>query len=168
MSATSASLLFAIATTTVVALGCERRPQAEGPVERAEFGVLYGGQIQELDSIPFEIDQSKQTLAIRVELKQPAREELPIRWEVDMPGHTKRVRDRRGRLGRGRLTKLGEGAVRPGAERFDHTFALEPGDPLGLWNVRVIAGDEIVVDRMFEVYDESARRAAIRKLSDAG
>jgi hypothetical protein len=49
--------------------------------------------------------------------------------------------------------------------------AFEPGDSLGLWNLRVVLGDYVALDRSFLVYDESSRSVKPRELSpviDAG
>ena len=37
---------------------------------------------------------------------------------------------------------------------------LEPGDPLGTWNIRVRLNAESVIDRPFLLYDADARQRA--------
>ena len=43
-------------------------------------------------------------------------------------------------------------------ERFDQLLPLDPGDPLGTWNIRVTFDERVVIDRPFLVYDAQARR----------
>jgi hypothetical protein len=47
---------------------------------------------------------------------------------------------------------------------------FSPDDPLGLWNIRVLVGDQVVIDRPFVVYDaiERARRREAAADTDAG
>ncbi len=143
--------------------GCPQRDDDRDPLVRsAEFGVFFGGQVQEREQIPFELDRAKQTLGFRVELRSHAGRDVPLRWEIDMPGHTKGVRDEHGLVGRGRLVKLGEGVIRPDQTRLDQTLTFEPGDPLGVWNVRVLVDGTLVIDRAFEVYDPRVRARALR------
>ena len=40
----------------LAAVSC-RGDRPQGPVEHAAFGVLFGGQVQQLDEIPFELDR---------------------------------------------------------------------------------------------------------------
>jgi hypothetical protein len=49
-------------------------------------------------------------------------------------------------------------SARAGETRFDRTVSFEPGDPLGLWNVRVVVRDMVVLDRPFEVFDAEERQ----------
>ena len=156
-------------TTTLFAcaalLGCNGEAKSEAFVQRAQFGIFFGGQLQEREQIPFELDQSKQTHGIRIEFREPPRRAVTVNWELDMPGTTRGVRDKQGRIGRGRLAKLGDATVRPGQKQFDQVLKFQPGDPLGLWNVRVVVDREVVIDRAFQVFDARARR---RRLEDAG
>jgi hypothetical protein len=146
-------LPFAVCVTSVV-LACQTKPSGDpfpGPVRNAEFGVFYGGQVQERDQIPLVVDQTKQSHGIRIEFEEPLKEELTIHWELDMPGTTRGVRDERGVRGRGRLVKHDQAIVPRGRSRFDQVLGFEPGDPVGMWNVRVRVEDQVVIDRPFEV-----------------
>lgn len=125
--------------------------KSEAPV--AKFGVFFGGQIQERPEIPFVLDSTRQTQGFRVQLIQPARRDLDVSWEVEMPAPGISGRDKT-------ITKLGKTLLRRGESRLDQRFLFEPGDPLGLYNVRVRLGDDLVIDRAFVVYDEAQRRRA--------
>jgi len=146
-------------------VACKSPPTEARLVERAQFGVFYGGQVQERKEIPFELDRAKQEHGFRIDFAQPLAEGITVSWEIDMPGSTRRVRDRRGRLGKGRLVKLGEAVVSAGRKRFDQLLPFQPGDPLGLWNIRVVLREQVLIDRPFLVYDARARKRALR---DAG
>jgi hypothetical protein len=134
-------------------------------VKRAAFGVFFGGQVQERREVPFEIGSSKQTLGFRVEFNEPLRADTEVEWRIDRPVGSNREKGAvRGRTSpdpeRGPLT--GKDTARVGETRFDHTLAFEPGDPLGLWNVRVVTHGKVAIDRPFEVYDVKERAKAIR------
>jgi len=142
------TLLAMLATAT----SCEPPAERQGPVRRAQLGLFFGGQVQERDEIPFTLDRSKQTQGFRIDFAAPLAAPLDIRWEIDRP----KIR------GNGRVAELGAGQARVGQERFDHELPFEPGHPLGTWNVRVIAGEQIVIDRPVLVYDARARRRALK------
>lgn len=129
--------------------GCrERGPQAA----RAELGVFFGGQVQEREAIPFELDRGRQTQGFRVELGDTSDRAATVRWEIDRPAP-------RG----GRVTELGQAELRAGQRRFDCEIPFKPGDPLGIWNVRVLVDDVLVLDRAVEIYDQRERQRAIAR-----
>ena len=146
--------------------GCERTEASKGLVRSAEFGVFFGGQIQERRDIPFEIDPSKQTHGFRIQFYEPLTRAVELNWELDMPGSSKRVRDLQGRPGRGRLVELGEAKIEAGQAKFDKVMQFRPGDPLGLWNIRVVMGDSVLIDRPFAVFNSHQR--ATGQQSDGG
>ena len=126
---------------------------ARAPV--VEFGVFFGGQVQERSEIPFVLDSTRQTQGFRIQLAEPAPHDVGVQWELEMPAP--RV------AGRGKtVAKLGEVTLRAGQSRLDQRLPFEPGDPLGLYNLRVILAGELVIDRAFEVYDRAARRRALQ------
>ncbi|MBN2193139.1 MAG: hypothetical protein JW751_10015 [Polyangiaceae bacterium] len=129
----------------------EMRDDFPGPTARAEFGVYYGGQVQERERIPLEHDRTRQTQGVRLWFDGPLAKDIVVSWEIDMPGNTRGVRDVHGRVGRGRLQKLDEFRVPAGRSRFDQELVFRPSDPLGTWNIRVRVDGEIVIDRPFEV-----------------
>ncbi len=143
-----------VTLVVMLAAACARRPAPDdlpGPTARAEFGVFYGGQVQEREQIPLELDRTRQSQGFRLDFDGPLSREVTVSWELDMPGDTRGVRDVRGRAGRGRLVKLDEVRVPAGRTRFDQTIELGPDDSLGTWNIRVRVDGEIVIDRPFEV-----------------
>jgi hypothetical protein len=62
--------------------------------------------------------------------------------------------------------------MRPGEPRLEHALPFASDDPLGLWNVRVLVGERVVIDRPFAVYDarqrDEARSRREASESDAG
>jgi hypothetical protein len=138
----------------VLAAACREAPTSEpGPAPVAKFGVFFGGQIQERQEIPFVLDSTRQTQGFRIQLPEPAPKDVEVSWEIEMPAP--RV------VGAGKtITKLGTATLARGGSRLDQRFEFEPGDRLGLYNVRVRLGSELVIDRAVAVYDEAARRRA--------
>jgi len=150
--------------------GCDAPGTPGARATRAEFGVLYGGQVQERDELPFELDESRQRFGFRLTLA-PAPQDAPeVRWELGRPGKGRRVADSLGQKARPRQVELGRASFRPGEATFEQPLRFAPGDPLGLWNIRVQLGSEVVIERAFLVFDplERARREATEPRSDAG
>lgn len=143
----------------LVTLGCAE-PDAEPPplVRQAEFGVFFGGQVQERRELPLEVDRTRQIQGFRLQFSRPLSEPLEVEWEIDMPGNARRVRDLKGRRGLGRRTVLGHATVPKGATRFDRELPFVPEDSPGTWNLRVIVGDGVVIDRPVLVFDPAQRR----------
>jgi hypothetical protein len=158
---------FVSATLLCLALvGCQLPQERAGTVASAEFGVFFGGQIQERDQIPFSVDRTRQRQGFRLEFAKPLAAAVTVKWELDMPGTTRAVRDVTGRRGAGRLVKLGQADARAGARTFDQELPFVPGDPLGTWNLRVTVGGELVIDRPFLVYEPVQRRRAQRERAE--
>jgi hypothetical protein len=136
----------------------------------AEFGIFYGGQVQELDEIPFELDAAKQRQGFRLTVRPAPAGALEVRWEVGRPGRGRRVRDSQGRDARPRAVEVGRAHFRPGEPVFEQVLPFAPDDPLGLWNMRVLIDDQVVMDRPFVVFDAAsrARRREAAADSDAG
>ncbi len=112
-----------------------------------EFGVLFGGQIQERDHIPLETDRSKQTLGFQLTFARPRDTPRTVEWRIDAPGA--RVPDHRGRLGQGRVVRVATAQTRAGAQQFEQVVNLGEAPPPGTWNVRVLVDGRIVIDRPF-------------------
>jgi hypothetical protein len=150
---------------------CEARGNAASHASvSAEFGILYGGQVQERDELPFELDAAKQRQGFRLVQSPPPAQPLEVRWELGRPGRGRRVADSQGRRARPRQVQLGRAHFRPGEAVFEQVLPFEPDDPLGLWNIRVLIGDLVVIDRPFVVFDpnERARLREAAAESDAG
>jgi hypothetical protein len=142
---------------------CDRIQPSEDVVTRAAFGIFYGGQVQEREQIPFEVDRARQVQGIRVEFRQPLRREVKIAWEVNRPKHARPSAEARRRGSGDRIVELGEATAKLGQTRFEQLLPFQPGDPLGTWNVRVIVDGRLALDRRFLVYDAQERARAERE-----
>ncbi|MBX3182215.1 MAG: hypothetical protein KIT72_09825 [Polyangiaceae bacterium] len=140
--------------------GCPA-PEKQRPEVRASFGIFYGGQVQERDEIPFEIDRAKQSQGFRLEFPAPLAAARRVTWEVDQPA----PRGKRP-TPTSRITALGEAEVRPGTDRLEVPLELAPGDPLGEWNIRVLVDGELVLDQRFALYSAAARARAQRSAEE--
>jgi hypothetical protein len=140
-------------------LGACRNRGPEELVTRAEFGVFFGGQVQTLDQIPFELDRARQTLGFRLEFARALTARLPIAWELDMPCRTTAA-DAGKNVRPGRALRRGTAEAGIGSRRFEQVLAFEPSDALGTWNIRVRADSAWAIDRPFLVYDADARARA--------
>jgi hypothetical protein len=127
---------------------CRAETQPESLVGKAAFGVLYGGDIQERESVPFELDRRRLTLVLRLDFKEPLTREARVTWSVEMP-----ARDLAGRHKMARITRVDEARVPPGRSRFEQVILLSPGDPLGSWRLRAEVDGKTVLERPFSVYD---------------
>ena len=127
-------------------------------VSRAEFGVFFGGQVQERAEIPFQLDRSKLSFGFRIEFSEPLVREVKLAWELERPapGKTSAVQ----RQAPARIVQLGESKARVGLPSFDQPLAFQPGDALGTWKIKVSADDQVVIDRSFVVYDAALRARA--------
>ncbi len=151
----------ALGAVVLTLAACPRDPGNASPVAEARLGVFFGSEVQELAEIPFELDRGKQTHGIRLVFRAPLAAPLAVHWEVDVPGAQVKLRDIDGRRGAGRLTRLGDATVPAGRSSFDQPIGFQPGDPLGVWNVRVLAGSELVIDKSFLVFDARARGQSV-------
>lgn len=135
------------------ALGACREP--EPPlVSRAELGVFWGGQVQQRQRIPFELDRTRQTVGFRLDFSRPLPRELGVAWEIERPGLGRSLDG-----GTARVTELGQARAPAGSTRFEQVVPLRPGDPLGSWAFRVSVEGEQVLERTLDVYDPRARPA---------
>ncbi len=148
--------LAPLAFVLVSVIACNDK-HASAPAPRAQLGVFFGGQVQERDEIPFELDGARQTQGFRIDFPPAPGKSHHVRWEIDRPDS--------GRHGQGRVVSISEADVRAGQSRFDQSLPFKPGDPLGLWNIRVLVDGDIVIDREITVYDAARRR---RQLADGG
>lgn len=136
----------------LLALGCDEPASPPGAVRSARFGILFGGQVQQRDELPFELDRAKQQQGFRIELARPLDAPQTITWELSRPSGSRR--------GPERITVLGRGEVAAGQTVFEQPIPFKPGDPLGLWNIRVVLGERVLIDRPFVVYDKGRRLSA--------
>lgn len=149
-------VLWCVALT----LSCDREPSVTAD---ARFGIVYGGQLQERTEVPFELNATKQSQALRVTLNEAASEVVHVQWEVTKPGTKDKPQ----------TTEIQHASIAPGTEQLERVIAFVPGDPLGVWNLRVEVtypnGEQsLVLDRPFNVYDAAERRHRLKQLRDAG
>jgi hypothetical protein len=122
----------------VLALFSCRKP--EGVVQDAEFGVFFGGQVQELKEIPKELDPARQQLGFRLTFHAPLAHDIPVSWEISLPLPEK---------GGPRPALVGQTSAKAGQSVLDVPLGFRPGDPLGVWHVKVTADRQPVIDRDF-------------------
>jgi hypothetical protein len=152
---------FALLLCLLCGLGSACAKKAErSTVARAQFGIFYGGQVQERRELPLELDRNKQRQGFHLEFRPALPRATEVSWQLDMPSPTRKA-------GAGmRVTQLGRALVREGSTSFDQTLEFRSSDVPGTWNIRVLVGDELAIDRPFLVYDPIARERA--RKSDAG
>jgi hypothetical protein len=143
-------------------LGCQSKPERDPLVERAAFGVFFGGQIQDRQELPFELDPSKQSCGFRLDFWQPLTRSLAIDWEIARP---LRAQPSKADAGVERVTEVGQAAARVGERRLDVPVLLRQGQALGSWHVRVKVDGRAVIDRDVLVFDPRERR---EREADAG
>lgn len=151
MSGRRLSTRRVVAAFALAALGCVQDPASGGPIQEARLGVFFGGQIQQREEVARVFDES-QSQGFRIVFREPLRESKRVSWELVLPP----------KPGSGEVvvSKLGEVTAAVGQREIDQVFRFEPGDPLGLWNVRVLVDEELVIDRAWLVFDAAARRQA--------
>src|SRR5690606_32551566 len=103
-----------------------------------------------------------------IALEQPATDPLVVQWEVSKPGPRRAPDTPSDPLTR--RVDLFEGMLAAGQRQFNESLEFEPGDALGLWNLRVVVGQRVAIDRPFMVYDPARRRRRIAETAsrDAG
>lgn len=143
-------------------LGCKAKPERDPLVERASFGVFFGGQIQDRKELAFELDSAKQSCGIRVDFREPLTHPAKVSWEIARP-----LRDKTGKVevGADRVTEVGEVAARVGEQRLDVPVLLRQGQVLGSWHVHVKVDERTVIERDVLVFDPRERRV---READAG
>jgi hypothetical protein len=124
----------------VVALGCQRTPP--GVVKEAEFGVFFGGQVQELKEIAKELDPARQQHGFRLTFRAPLARDVPVAWELSLPATDK---------GGPRAALVGQASAKVGQSMLEVPLAFRPTDPLGSWHAKVTADSVVVIDRDFTV-----------------
>jgi len=134
-------------------LACEASSTGGNLVREARVGVFFGGQIQQREELARVFDDT-QSQGFRLVFREPLSESKRVRWEIALPA--------RSGAPEVAVSKLGEVTVPIGQREIDQVFRFEPGDPLGVWNIRVLVDDALVIDRAWLVFDAAARRQADR------
>jgi hypothetical protein len=124
----------------VLLLACERTPP--GVVKEAEFGVFFGGQVQELKEIAKELDPGRQQHGFRLTFRAPLSRDVPVAWELSLPATDK---------GGPRAALVGQASAKVGQRLLEVPLAFRPTDPLGSWHAKVSADGLVVIDRDFTV-----------------
>lgn len=155
----SGTVLAAFALLAVSGCKTERGP--DPLVERAAFGVFFGGQIQDRKEMPFELDPAKQEQGFRVDFRAPLASATPVHWEVARPLSAKSAKVDGGAS----VTEVGDATARAGETRLDLPVLLRQGQVLGNWHVRLSVQSRVVLDRDVLVFDARERRERER---DAG
>lgn len=132
----------ALSLAIVLGAACQRAPASL--VQEAEFGVFFGGQVQELKEIPKQLDAARQQHGIRLSFRAPLTRAVKVVWELSLPVPDKGPAGPRAAL-------VGEAIARVGERRLDVPLAFRPNDPLGLWHAKVTADGAVVIDRDFTV-----------------
>lgn len=126
-------------------VGCRAEPEMGAP--RAEVGVFFGGQMQRVRRVEVPPVRPPK-IGFRVEVPEGASAEFsqtPISYEIVRPGPEGR-----------RVTEKGDLSLAPGQSRIDHVISFKSHQRLGVWNVRVLAGEEILADRALYLVPGSA------------
>lgn len=152
---------FVSALALALALGCDR--SSTSLVQEAEFGVFFGGQVQELQELAKELDPSRQQHGFRLTFRAPLARDLVVKWELSLPAS-----DQAGP----RAALVGQAQAKAGQRMLEVPLAFRSSDPLGAWHARVTAGDQVVIDRDFTLVAPppapAARPVGPRGLDSAG
>jgi hypothetical protein len=132
----------------VISLAACNDPADSRVVKQAEFGVFFGGQVQELRTIKKELDPGRQRHGFRLTFAGPLARELPVTWEISLPVPAQ---------GGPRAASVGEVTAKAGLSVLDVPLSFRASDPQGTWHAKVVAGGKAVIDREFEVVDPTAR-----------
>lgn len=149
-------------TLGLALLGCPAKKADQDPlVQRAAFGVFFGGQIQDRSELPFELDETKQRIGIRIEFRAPLAQSVPVSWEIARPLNAKSKKSDP----TDQVVEVGEAAARVGETQLDVPLSLRQGQAIGTWHVRVKVDGRQVIDR--DVLVEGLRDRRERE-ADAG
>jgi hypothetical protein len=135
-------------------LGCDRTPPSV--VKEAEFGVFFGGQVQELQEIAKELDPGRQQHGFRVTFREPLNRDAAVSWELSLPATDK---------GGPRAAMVGQATAKAGQSVLEVPIAFRPTDPLGLWHAKLTADNQVVVDRDFTVVAAAPVKAPPKSLA---
>jgi hypothetical protein len=130
----------ALALAWLLSCGCDTKPK--GVVKEAEFGVFFGGQVQELKELPKQLDATRQRHGFRLTFVAPLAREIPVTWEISLPPTDKSAP---------RPALIGQATAKAGQSVLDVPLAFRPSDPLGSWHAKVTADGQVVIDRDFSV-----------------
>ncbi len=151
---------LALALCALIGLGlcgCPAKSERDPLVEHAAFGVFFGGQIQDRQELPFELDQTKQRIGVRIDFRAPLASAVPVSWEIARPLSSKGSKSKAD-AAIDQVVEVGEASARVGESRLDVPLSLRQGQVLGNWHVRVKVDGRQVIDRDVLVFDPRERR----------
>lgn len=137
----------------LLAMACGRASPSD--VKEAEFGVFFGGQVQELKEIAKELDPGRQQLGFRLTFRAPLAQDVPVTWELSLPATDKGPR----------AALVGQATAKAGQSVLEVPLAFRPTDPLGSWHAKLTAAEKVVIDRDFQLVAASPQKAAPRSLA---
>lgn len=146
---------LACALVALGLLSCTPKSDSDPLVERASFGVFFGGQIQDRKELPFELDPVKQQQGIRIDFRAPLTRSVKVAWEIARPLAAKVTK---ADVGNAEVVEVGHVAARVGEARLDIPVSFRQGQVLGTWHVRVRVDARAVIDRDVLVFDARERR----------
>ena len=145
---------FVAFALTLVMLACSRRA---GVVQTGEFGVFFGGQVQELKEIAKELDPARQQHGFRLIFRGPLAQDVPVSWEISLPATDKG--------GGPRAAIVGQTTAKAGQSVLDVPLSFRPTDPLGSWHAKVTAAGAVVIDRDFQVVAASPQKSSPKSVA---
>jgi hypothetical protein len=157
-----AARLAAGLALSLALLGCPAKSDPDPLVERAAFGVFFGGQIQDRKELPFELDPAKQLCGIRIDFRAPLAQPVTVGWEIARPISSHAAKND---AGSEQVVEVGNASARVGESRLDVPISFRQGQVLGTWHVRVKVDTRVVIDRDVLVFDARELRSRER---DAG
>jgi hypothetical protein len=125
----------------LLGVACERAPKSV--VKEAEFGVFFGGQVQELKELKKELDPARQRHGFRLTFRAPLERDVPVTWEMSLPMSDKA--DKKAP----RAALVGQATAKAGETVLDIPLGFRMQDPLGVWHAKVSADGRVVIDRDF-------------------
>lgn len=152
-SAPLLALLAAVPLASILS-GCPAKSDPDPLVERAAFGVFFGGQIQDRKELPFELDPAKQRVGFRIDFRAPLTRAVPVSWEIARPLNAHAAHSD---AGADRVTEVGQASARVGETELDIPISLRQGQVIGAWHLRVQVDARVVLDRDVTVFDQRER-----------
>jgi hypothetical protein len=124
-----------------LALSGACRRESPGGVKQAEFGVFFGGQVQELKELEKELDPTRQRHGFRLMFDGPLPRDAKVSWELSLPAPERGPR----------AALVGDVTVKSGQTTLDVPLSFRPQDPLGVWHAKVTVDGVAVLERDFTV-----------------
>lgn len=144
-----ATHLLVAATVLCHGSACTTNPTAPlNEVASAQFGLFFGGQVQQRRELPKPLNQNQSDQGLRLEFRRRLTTPTQVTWHLDHP--TARSGPR-GPCNAPRAIRTTSVLVPAGSDRFEQAIPLEAEDPPGTYNLRVLVGDELALDRSFRV-----------------